>query len=63
MNHNIITDKDGNEHQAVNDPYIESEVYSCHYCTLLHMAECSDAPCIGSQTIYKRKIKIGDVKR
>ena len=63
MIHNIVTDKNGDEHQAVKGD-------NCNDCSL-EFIDCADIPanCIpnargdGEEVIYKRRIKIGDVKR
>lgn len=66
MIHNIITDKNGDEHQTV-----ESKGFACSKCSL-RPHKCEDIPeseCLSSERddgitcIYKRRIKIGDVKR
>ena len=70
MIHNIVTDKNGNEHQAVFDRG------GCTTCSLWGDGSCQGvyqriggAKCIskdrkdGQSVIYKRRIKIGDIKK
>ena len=71
MIHNIVTDREGNEHQAVFDD--RSDI-SCLRCSLFIDTHCEgksipESSCIpearedGVEAIYKRRIKIGDIKR
>ena len=67
MIHNIVTDRDGDEHQAVLD---DKAGDPCARCSLDKVG-CIDigAECISlkrddhTDAIYKRRIKIGDIKR
>ena len=73
MIHNIVTDNNGDEHQAVLDDRSEP---SCVRCSMGGGIQCkaseqkipnSDCTAAGRKdgvsAIYKRRIKIGDVKR
>ena len=63
MIHNIVTDQNGDEHQAVKGD-------DCNRCSISDTL-CGDegTQCVsryradGTEVIYKRRIKIGDVKR
>ena len=70
MIHNIVTDKNGDEHQAVR----ESARGSCGGCSFGAGITCKGFEIIGfgcaaenrkdnTNIIYKRRIKIGDIKR
>jgi hypothetical protein len=71
MIHNIVTDKNGDEHQAVKGTGYDND---CCICSLYveDSNRCNAktiAPCTtyeredNTDAIYKRRIKIGDIKR
>lgn len=70
MIHNIVTDNNGGEHQAVKSPDDIQEFDLCEICSADSFCSNGDIfPCTsnkrldGVDAIYKRRIKIGDVKR
>lgn len=66
MIHNIVTDKNGDEHQAV-----ERASVGCFRCSLdkLRCYDIDGSECTFNErrdrvnVIYKRRIKIGDIKK
>ncbi len=61
MNHDIVVDRNGNEHQAVKFAGYDRV---CDYCSLQGLGLCNDTPCMTIQrsdeasVIYKRKVTI-----
>ena len=61
MNHDIVIDENGNEHQAVNP---SDGIGLCHNCSLIGLDACLLVPCMITQrgskagAIYKRKVTI-----
>ena len=70
MIHNIVTDKNGDEHQAVlasnclGSPCADCSLWKDDNCHIPHNESCFPAERQdGISVIYKRRIKIGDIKR
>ena len=65
MIHNIVTDRNGNEHQAVKQIGVDCLRCSLNdeCCISINGSECQPQERDDKQfVIYKRRIKIGDIK-